>query len=125
MSIGDEINHNSNYKLFSTDESGCDAYAIMCRHIRGDDLYECRRCSGGTPVIGMPDYERSCPWCNANVVNGRSRTIKGRMGQYRIEYICGTLVYVCLTGPGSLSVTAYQRSSACKLIEIPSGDDTI
>lgn len=125
MSIGDEINHNSNYKLFSTDESGCDAYAIVCRHTRSDGLYKCSQCSDGTPVPEVFDYEHSCPWCNANVVIGRSRGVNGRMGQDCMEYICGTLVHVCWTGPGSLSITAYQRSSACKLIEIPSGDDTI
>ena len=116
MSIGDEITSNPIYKLMEN-KLGM-IYATKC------DGMACTSCNGAVAVSNYCKQLSRCPWCGEARYLVRPNSIPDRPGYGRIQYHCGTMVNVCITGDG-YRVTAYLRSDVCLLLPRPLEDDMI
>lgn len=116
MNIGNEITSNPVYE--PTECKLGIIYATIC-----DDT-TCTGCDGAVAVLNCREQLSRCPWCGEAKYLVRSNSIPNRLGHSRIQYHCGTMINVCITGDG-YRVTAYLRSDVCLLLLRPDEDDVI
>ena len=116
MSIADDIEASDQYFGYSELGHGNKIHAVICQHT-------CSECVTGVEVGTPYGGIQECPWCRSPNVDGYHDGIRGRLGANHMMYGCGTVVHVCFADIPRL--TAYTRTSQCKLLVVGTSKDDV